>query len=459
MHLLRKSKIGRRRMLRGLAGGAAVAVGLPMLDAMLDDHGTALASGVPLPLRFISFLFGNGVVLDRFEPTVTGAAWQLSEQLTPFAAVKDYVTVCTGMRNPTTSFPYRHHEGMTAFSGYDLEIDSAGALASNWGGPTIDQVIADIIQSQQSTLIHSLQVGGTKFESVVNLGNTPRVLSCAGEPGNLVPKFPLRDPRAVWQALFGELVEPQDDDGLRLGVLDVVRDDISELQSQLGQVDRHRLEAHVQNIAELEHKIAATPPMCTFPPMPVHLNDEVNGEEDLVLTNRLMADLIAYAFRCDLTRVASNLFCAVANEAIMTQAGSTSTHHHHSHVVDVGYHLNIMFCMERLAELMQVLHETPDGEGNLLDSTLVFASSEISQGWSHSIQRQPIIVGGHGRGYLRYPGIHHQAIAQRRPGDDVTAAGSTTDILLTLARCFEPSHPRIGAGASASETPLAAILA
>jgi hypothetical protein len=460
MHVLRNSKLGRRTMLRGMLGGSAIAVGLPLLEAMLDESGTALAGGQPLPKRFISFMFGNGVMLDRWEPAVTGMAWTPSEQLQPFAGIKDYVTICTGMRNPQTAPAITHHEGMAVFSGYNYTPSNAGGFASDWGGPTIDQVIADIIAEQDPTPIHSLQVGVTKFDSPADNGTTAKALSASGQPGSLTAKFPVQNPRTVWGTLFGEISAPKDDKDLRIGVLDAVRADIAELDARLGSTDRQRLEAHLDNIAELETKISTLPPVCTFPAQPVHENLEANGSENLALTNELMAQLIAHAFACDITRVASNLFCSVASEAVFGGVGSFFTHHGHSHANDQGYHDNIVFIMQCLAQLMHVLHDTPDIDGtSLLDSTIIYASSELSQGWSHSWQRQPIIIGGHGRGYLRSPGVHYRAVAPQFPGDDQTSAGSTSDILLALARCFDPSHPSIGAGAPMSTTPLAAIVA
>jgi hypothetical protein len=460
MHVLRNFKLGRRRMLRGMLGGSAVAVGLPLLEAMLNRSGTALAGGQSLPKRFISFMFGTGVQLNRFEPTDPGAGWDLTDQLAPFAALKDYVTVCTGMRNMQTMPAISHHEGMTVFSGYNYIPSNAGGFASDWGGPTIDQVIADIIEDQDPTPIHSLQLGITKFDSPVDNGTTAKALSASGTPGALTAKYPSKNPQTVWNTLFGEITAPADDKGLRLSVLDAVKDDVAELDAQLGQIDRQRLEAHLDNIAELQTKIAALPPVCTYPILPETTNGEANGSEDLTLVNKVMSELIAHAFACDLTRVASNLFCSVASEAVFGGVGSSYSHHGHSHANDQGYHLNIVFIMECLAQLMQTLHDTLDIDGaSLLDSTLIFASSELAQGYTHSWQRQPIIIAGHGRGYLKHPGIHYQAVAPLYAGDDSTSAGNTTDILLTLAQCFDPDHPSIGAGAPMSDTPLSDIVA
>lgn len=460
MHVPKRFHIGRRRMLRGMLGGAAVCVGLPPLEAMLGGNGDAYAGGASLPRRFISFMFGNGVMLDRFEPATTGAGWALTPQLQPFAPVKDYVTICSGLANLQTSPAITHHEGMPVFSGYSYAPSNGGGFASSWGGPTIDQVIADIIAAQDPTPIHSMQVGITKYDSPVDNGTAAKALSASGEPGALTPKFPEHDPTAVWDSLFGEFTAPKDDRDLRVSILDAVGEDIVELKGQLGATDKARLDAHLDHLGELETKILAAPPVCDLPASPTHQNGEANGAENLTLTSDLMAELIAYAFACDVTRVASNLFCSVASESVFGETGAPSTHHAHSHSNDEGYHDNIVFIMQMLSNLMQRLHDTPDVDGgNLLDSTLIFASSELSQGWSHSWQRQPIIIGGHGRGWLKHPGVHHQAVAPSFAGDDQTAAGNTTDVLLALARCFDPEHPSIGAGPPMSVTPLSAILA
>jgi hypothetical protein len=461
MHVLDKFKLNRRRMLRGMLGGSAVAVGLPVLEAMLNSNGTAFAGGADLPKRFISFSFGNGVQLANWEPAITGEQWQLSPQLQPFAPVKEYLTVCTGLHNTQTSPAITHHEGMAVFSGYNYTPSNAGGFASNWGGPTIDQVIADIIMAQDPTPIRSMQVGTTKFDSPADNGTTAKAISVRGEPGNLTVLYPEYSPAAVWNNLFGEFSAPKDDREVRLGVLGAVKDDIDELKVQLGTVDRQRLDAHLDNVAELEVKISAAAPLCEIPAAFTEQNLAANGSENLTLINQLMADLMAYAFTCDVTRVASNLFCSIASESVFSDVPqSASTHHVHSHSNDAGYDANITFIMGCISALMQTLQATPDvSGGNLLDSTLIFASSELSQGWSHSWQRQPILIGGHGRGYMRNPGTHYQAVAPNFPGDDNTSAGNTTDVLLTLARCFDPAHPSIGAGPPMSTSVISEILA
>ncbi|HWO13905.1 MAG TPA: DUF1552 domain-containing protein, partial [Polyangiaceae bacterium] len=105
--------ISRRAVLRGmLAGGVAVSVPLPRLAGMLNGNGTAYAQGAPLPVRFGTWFFGNGIIPDRWVPSTTGQGdgWQLSEQLAPLAEVKPWLSVLTGLsiKVPNTS-PHASH--------------------------------------------------------------------------------------------------------------------------------------------------------------------------------------------------------------------------------------------------------------------------------------------------------------------------------------------------------------
>lgn len=463
MHPLRKFKLSRRTVLRGLAGGAAVSVALPPLEAMMNANGTAYANGDGLPLRFISFFWGNGVILDRFEPSATGPGWELTEQLAPFAAVKDYVSVLTGLEN-RCAMQITHHEGMTAFSGYTFVPSAGPGFSSNYGGPTIDQLIADAIAARVTTPIRSMQVQCSKGFSPADNGTTATTISVRGEPGSLTPLYGQSNPRDVWKTVFGEFVPQPDDSALRLSILDAVRDDADRLRGKLGTRDNQRLDAHFQGISELEQKIMATPPTCDLPPEPTHENGESVNNEQLVLTNQLMAELIAYAFTCDITRVASNLFLPLAGEAVMSEAeggGSGTTHHVLSHQGNEDYHRCIVFIMERFAEMLDILRQTEDIDGtNLLDSTIVYGSSDCSIGWSHSIRRHPIILGGTGRGYLVHPGIHYQAVPSNDPNaPNAATAGNTTDVLLSLLQAFDPSATSVGGGEPMSTTPLTEILA
>ncbi len=457
---LRNFKLSRRNVLRGLAGGMAASVALPPLEAMFNNNATAYANGDGLPVRFISTFWGNGVSLNLWEPAQTGAGFQLPEQLAPFANVQEYVTICSGVSN-LNPLNTTHHEGMTGFNGWVHEGFPSQAIASNFAGPTIDQLIADAIATRVTTTIPSIQVQCSKGDSPADAGTTARALSVRGEPGNLNALYPQTNPRAVWNSVFGNFAPQADDGELRLSILDMVREDANRLRSRLGTRDNQRLDAHFDGLAELELKIATAPPACTLPVEPTHENGEPVNVEQLALTNQLMSELIAFAFVCDVTRVASNLLFPLAGEARLSEVPTTNTTHHlHSHSDDQGYRDGVTFLMARIAETCEILAATEDIDGtNLLDSTIIYGTSDCSRGWTHDVERQPILLAGHGRGHLVHPGIHYQAVAAATPHlPGAPSSGNMSDVLLSILQGFDPQATSIGGGVTQSNSPLTQIL-
>ena len=470
MHFLKKKKLNRRTVLRGLMGGSAVCLGLPMLEAMLNDHGTAHAGGAELPRYFATWFFGNGVLLDRFEPTAVGAEWELSPLLAPLAPVKDHVSVCTGLQNRCQQL-ITHHEGMTLFSGYTfMERPDLGGLASDPGGPTIDQRVAQaIISGGTTTPVRSIQAQISKGISPADNGTTADTLSARGEPGAIIPLPPESSPRALWETIFGEFVPAPDDSELRISAIDLVREDAARLRARVGVADQQRIDAHLQGLSELEAKILAAPPTCDLPRQPGEENLLPVGQEQLTLVNEIMGELIAQAFACDITRVSSTMFLPLAGETPFSELGHADTHHIISHGAEAQmetrdeYHNGIVYIMERYSAFLQTLQsmEDPMG-GTLLDASIVMAGSDCAVGWHHGVDRQPLLIAGHGRGHLVHPGIHYQSIAndagdpnQRFP----PTQGSTSDALLSMLRAYEPDAADVGGDMAGSNTPIEELLA
>ncbi|MBX7077792.1 MAG: DUF1552 domain-containing protein [Nannocystaceae bacterium] len=469
---LRRTFLSRRTMLRGALGGASVAVGLPLLEAMLDANGEAHADGSALPRRIITWLTANGVLLDRFEPSQVGADWSLSEQLEPLAAVKDYVNVCTGYQNHGMVGDYisGHVEGVTALTGYPYAYDGFGY---NAGGPSLDQLAADAVGRE--TPVRSMQIAISKANTFAGSGPLGSAISFTGEPGALTALAPISSPKQVWQSLFGIFPgpdAPEDDRAVRGLMVDAVRAQSASLRDRLGAADRIRLDAHLQGIDELEQKLSALPPPCIMPGEPAQENLEPVGSELITPVTTVMAELIAYALRCDITRSVSVTFLGLAGETPYTEIGLTATKHLLSH--DAQYsttardqlHQSVVFEMTKLAEFAQALRDADEGNGlNLLDSTILYATSDCSVGWLHSISRQPVILIGTGGGHLKYPGVHSQA-TPNDPDDpngisspNLPAADNVSDIALSVLRAYDPNASSFGGNGAESNSPLDEILA
>ncbi|MEZ4296745.1 MAG: DUF1552 domain-containing protein [Polyangiaceae bacterium] len=431
-----RKTLSRRAVLRGvLASGAAITVGLPMLESMLNSNGTALAGGDPIPQRFLTYFFGNGFLLPRFVPVDTGPNYTLSEQLQPLAPIKDYCSVITGMNNLCEKL-ITHHEGITIFTGATM-VNIQG-LSSNPGGPTIDQLVADAIEaSGVVTPVKSIQMGISRQLSYMDGGTTMHNLSHRGPNQPLPPEF---SPNEVWNNLFGSFTPMNDPSGpLRMSVLDAVKDQTAALKKRLGQTDKQRLDAHLEGVNELEKKLEAVPPVCQAPGIPGEDNPPVNGPEPIIKVNQLMADLLAYAFECDVTRVASVLLVGGAAGTVLYDIGTNNEHHLATHngqasVQNGIVHNGIVYQMQRFSDFLQTLkNKTDPTGGNLLDNTICFFSSDCAEGYTHSVQKQPMIVAGKGGGYLKYPGIHY-----------ASAGGNPSDVLLTVLQAFNPAATSVG---------------
>lgn len=453
----KRVQLSRRTMLRGIVGGSAVALALPPLEAMLNSHGEALADGTPLPQRLITWFWGNGVAVQnvddpnaglRFFPNQTGPGYELTPQLAPFEPVRDYVSVLSGYE-VSASIPERrgHHDGCAILSGHPfIELPPGSAnYASKFGGPTVDQVVAERLAGQ--TFLPSIQLAISR-SIIAGEGFGLQFISHKG-PDQPLPQ--IFDPREAWERLFASFTVPDDPDKPhRLAALDAVMEDAERLRGRVSTADRHRLDAHLSAIAQLQSQIDALAPNCDIPPEPEFSNQEGEDGEPLQQAHEVMADLLALAFSCDVVRVGSVQFTGSVGGTAFKMLGQTMGHHDMTHEAahNDGVDEATIYTMARLSELLQRLAQTPEGAGNLLDNSVLFASSDASSGLSHSIRNMPIIVAGGGGGTLATPGVHHHQ-----------EAGNSSDVLLTCARAVCPELTEIGSGSGYSDRVVDALLA
>lgn len=436
--------LSRRSFLRGALGGATAALALPALEAMFDANGTAHSDGTPLARRLVTFHFGNGVIRNKFIPAAEGPNYALTPLLAPLANVKDYCHVLTGFENKHRE-RITHHEGMAGmWSGHPFV--SQGGLNSRFGGPSIDQVAAAALG--EATVFPSLQLGCSKRVST-DEGPTMQFMSHKSSNEPLPPSY---SPRVVFQRLFS--APPPDDLSRpsRIDVLSAVMEDARALQGKLGTADRARLDAHLESVSRIQAQIKALPPVCSVPAQPTEDNVDVDGLEPMEEVNDLMLDLLVHAFKCDLTRVASYMLVGGVGHTVYHFLGSLDEHHNMSHD-PIGSAVELetatLWNILQFARLCEKLKATPDGAGNLLDSSCLLLGSDCSEGWTHSIDDMCIIVAGGGGGTLKRPGGHLRSKTDR----------NLSDILLTCVRTVAPEVTEIGSDAMRSSTPVTEIMA
>lgn len=415
-----KTKLSRRTLLRGMLGGAAVAVGLPMLEIFTNDSGTALAGGTPFPRRFGIFYWGNGMLPDRWVPTGTGEkdAWQLSPTLAPLAPVKDRLTVVSGMKVQTGNI-YPHLSGPAGFLSGQSPSDDQGTFTA----PSIDQIIAE-------------QVGGeTLYRSIESAASRdPKTHSYSGPHAMNPAEF---SPFSLFDRLFGDsFVEPgmgpkvDPKLALRRSVLDAVKADADALKLKLGKADQARLDQHLTGVFALEQqlkKIEENPPnlaACMKPAAPLEDYPDIDGRQQLSAVNRAMVDLLVMSLACDQTRVFSHWFSTPVNNLLFP--GIKAGHHQLTHDEpgdQPQVHQILLFIMDELRYFVEKLRDQKEGDGSLLDSMVLLGTSDVSYGRTHSLEDYPILLFGSAGGALRQD-MHY------RPA----AAENASKVVLSLAR-------------------------
>jgi hypothetical protein len=435
-------RLPRRTLLRGALGGAAIGVALPALQAMLNTSGTALASGRPLPRRLGVFFWGNGVRHKFWVPAATGRNWMLSDELEPLAKLKRYLNVVTGM-DVKTGNEQGHHAGTVGIlSGCPMvsQPHPSSAYASTFSGPSIDQVAAAAIAG--STPFRSLEVGVSR-RVTENEGTTLLYLSHRGPDAPNPPEY---DPRAVFQRLFGGVGRS----ALGPSVLDVVAEDARTLSTRLGVEDRRRMEQHLGDIRELERRVSAPRPAkrrCLAPDGTLPLAE---GASEHTAVNSAMARVVALALSCDLTRVFSFMFSGSVGETSYAEVGQDKAHHQLTHDEPGDQplvHAATVFIMRQFAVLLEALAATPDGAGNLLDRSVVLASSDTADGRDHTLKDYPVLVAGGAGGALRTPGVHYRS----------QIGENTSKVLLTVLRAAGVKLDRFGNKGGQVEDGLGAI--
>lgn len=409
--------LSRRTFLRGAIGGAAIGIGLPVLEIMRGPSGRALADG-HLPTRFGVWFWGNGVKPDRWIPPTTGAGWTPSSELEPLLPVRDWVSVVTGCEIKTATHP--HHSGMTGImtgARYYQNGTTRDTIVSTFAYPSVDQVAAAHFMG--TTPFRSLEVAVCRFRGT-DEGTTFQYLSHNG-PNNVNESE--YSPHNLFARLFGAGPATPQLDAARRSVLDAVTDQITTLQTQLGAYDRMRLEQHLESIRTLELRLGAGLGACAVPADPGDYPD-VEGREQIEDKNRAMSDLTALALACDMTRAFSVMFSTAGSGVVVWQVGASNGLHQTCHdeaSPQPTVHAATIFNMQQLSYFLQRLRDTPEGDGNLLDHCSILCTSELSDGRTHTNNEFPILIAGKGGGRLT-GGIHYRSTTNENTSKAVLTA-------------------------------------
>ena len=439
MSTWRRAPLSRRTLLRGLMRGTAVGIALPALEAMT---GRGVAHAQASPDRFGVWFWGNGVKADRWVPTTTGAGWTPNEATAPLLPVRDYVSVVSGCEIKTATHP--HHSGMTGIltgQRYHQLGTVRDTIATTFAGQSVDQIAADAFEGLSP--FRSLELGVTRFRGT-DEGSTFQHLSHNGPNNFNASEY---SPRRVYERLFGVPADPQLN-LVRASVLDAVGGQVGQLSRRLGHADQLRLEQHLDSLRTLETRLEADIGACTFGD-PVTDIPDVEGLEQIAEKSRVMSSLLALALACDLTRVFSVQYSTCGSGVIFWEAGATDGLHSTCHTEanpQPIVHAATTLTMGHLAEFLQTLIDTPEGDGNLLDRCSILCTSELTDGYTHSNADFPLLVAGLGNGRLR-GGTHYRS----------SSAENTSHGVLTALRGAGVAATGFGADDGYVETTISAL--
>jgi hypothetical protein len=397
----------RRRVLRGMLGGGAVTVALPLLNCFLTDNGDAMANGMEIPQRFGTWQWGLGMSEAIFVPKKTGENYDLPPEIQPLAKVQKHINLFTNYKVFKDAAPNLcHHTGWVI-----LRSGIAPLTAENKPGETIDVTLAKKIGNS------------TRFQNLAATATGDVRDTFSYENGNTVTK-PEWSPLRFYTRLFGEdyqdpnaaQFKPNPRIMVRKSVLSAVMDDSKKLNNNLGAEDRQRLDQYFTGLRDLERRfdLQLTKPAPIAACRAVVKPKEVpNGlDADLVSQrHRLLTDLMLMAVACDQARV-FNMFYAAAFSGT-TRTGYDKPHHtatHEEAVIDADHcqpHVSwyTRRAMEEWAYYVTALSNIKEGDGTMLDNVLIYATTDQSFAKIHSIEGIPMFTAGNLRGRVK-TGLH-----------------------------------------------------
>jgi hypothetical protein len=414
-----KWQVHRRTFLRGI--GAAVA--LPMLDAMLPSLGSVVsaanASAGKFPKRMAFIYVPNGVTVPEWTPKEVGANYTLPRILQPLAEHKNDFSVLTGL-NQRNGMALGDGAGdharasATFLTGAHARKTSGSDIRA---GISVDQIAAQKIGEQ--TILPSLELS---CDAGPRLGACDSGYSCAYQfnlswRSETMPMNPEVDPKQVFERLFGDVTAGRDSQQARSrramfekSILDFVADDARRLQKRLGRADQRKLDEYLTAIRQIEKRVELAEKSAPKLPPGVQLPESYDGFEEHV---RLMFDMLVLAFQTDSTRVATFLVAHEGSERsypfIGVNEGHHSLSHHFNNPTNIAKITQInTFHARQFAYFLDKLKAIREGDGTLLDNSMIVYGSGISDGNAHSHTNLPILLAGRGGGTIT-PGRHIQA--------------------------------------------------
>ena len=442
--------LDRRMFLRG----AGTALALPWLDAMVPAFARAAASGAPCRMAFV--YVPNGIIMEQWWPAMTQNGplpAELPRITAPLAAYRDDVQLLGGLTcNGGRALGDGPGDHGRAGASYLTATHPKKAVKDIHTGVSVDQIAAQQIGSQ--TRFASLELG---CEDGVMGGNCDNGYSCAYSNSlswrtSQTPMPPEVRPRAVFDRLFGGDFDPDPVHRAkarkyRASILDVILSDAQRLKNSLGKADQAKLDEYLFAVRDIEQRIQKTEKEYESRGEVSILAPAPSVPDTMTEHSRLMFDLLTMAFQTNATRVATLALALEQSTRPYREAGVAEGHHgltHHmgdAEKIEKVARIN-RFHMDCFTYLLDRMKAVREGDGTLLDHSMIVYGSGISNGNEHHHHNLPVVLAGRGNGSLR-PGRYVQYAAETpmanlfvgmlgRMGATVERMGDSTQELTNL---------------------------
>ena len=417
MRIITRKRLARRTFLRGL--GASLA--LPLLDSM-----TPALTAQTKAVRRLGFVYvPHGMIMEKFTPTTEGAGFEFTPILRPLEPFKNRVVVVSGLEHKSADYGGVHSLSPPTWLSGVRPADKAGNIRA---GVTIDQIAAEKIG--QGTPFPSLELATEDHTGLI--GSCDGGYSCTyiNTISWRTPTTPLPmeiDPRVVFERLFGDGGTPEQ----RMAriqqdrsILDAIAQQAKHLNATLAPTDRATMTDYLDNIREIERRIQLAEKQAAqsaeIPGAPKGIPETF---EDHI---KLMFDLQAVAFQADLTRVSTFMLARELSQRTYPQVDCNDPHHSLSHHDEIPAKKDALarlqnYHMQMFAYYLEKLRSTPDGDGTLLDRSLILYGSNMSNSNQHNHFPLPVVLAGGSAGNLK--GDRHLRYADRTP---------MTNLLMTM---------------------------
>lgn len=428
--IITKKHLSRRTFLRG---GVGAALALPLLDAMVPALTAQSRTAAASPLRFGVAYMPCGVFPDVWHPDTVGADFAFKPVMQPLEPFRSRLVTISGMQAPWGESVHlgassAFLNGVGPVGSRDATGDAFGRIESR---KTLDQYIADAIAGDSP--LRSIEVGTEDMGTATG--------ACDGFPCTFFDALAWRDdtsplpvsinPRVTFERLFGETGTPEQRAARlreRQSLLDSVTHETASLRRTLGAADRAIFDEYLTNIREVERQLdrmeSRLNTITGQPDAPIGLPEAF--DDHMTVTYELMR----LAYQADISRVFTFMIGHEPTDRSYAHIGVPETHHSISHhgndeekmakYAKIGTYQIIKF-----AEFLDKLQATPDGDGTLLDHSLLYWGSGMSNGNAHDRANPPaVLVGGASSGLK---GNRHVQAKHEEP---------TANLLVTLAAMY-----------------------